>query len=201
MSESVQNLMEPVHAEALPEHPIGPDDLRRIRIAKLVLLELESAERKHPPFPTAHHGYAVMLEELDELWELVKQDRGCDGHAVTEAIQIAATAMRYVINLSTLEEQTYADEEGQQQAHDIEEHCRISHGEDVPEDPREIREGDGRQTGGGGGLSNGREIQGQEQGAGEKTLNGERVSPPAVKRSERMIFQDESGRITLYGRL
>jgi len=42
------------------------------KITKEVLDELESAEEKFGPFNSAHEGYAVILEELDELWEAVK---------------------------------------------------------------------------------------------------------------------------------
>ena len=32
--------------------------------------ELARAQELHEPFNSAHEGYAVILEELDELWEL-----------------------------------------------------------------------------------------------------------------------------------
>ena len=41
-------------------------------IAKEVVQELERAEAKFGPFNSSHEGYAVILEELDELWEVVK---------------------------------------------------------------------------------------------------------------------------------
>lgn len=41
-------------------------------IAKEVVEELERAEAKFGPFNSSHEGYAVILEELDELWEVVK---------------------------------------------------------------------------------------------------------------------------------
>jgi hypothetical protein len=41
-------------------------------IAKEVLEELERAESKFAPFNSSHEGYAVLLEEVDELWEIVK---------------------------------------------------------------------------------------------------------------------------------
>jgi len=37
-----------------------------------VLMELASAEAKFKPFNSSHEGYAVILEELDELWDVVK---------------------------------------------------------------------------------------------------------------------------------
>lgn len=41
-------------------------------IAKEVVEELERAEAKFAPFNSSHEGYAVILEELDELWDVVK---------------------------------------------------------------------------------------------------------------------------------
>lgn len=35
-------------------------------LRKLVDLELEAANRENPPFHSAHEGYAVILEEVDE---------------------------------------------------------------------------------------------------------------------------------------
>ena len=38
-----------------------------------VLTEIGAARSKFPPFHGAHEGYAVILEELDELWDEVKK--------------------------------------------------------------------------------------------------------------------------------
>ena len=48
--------------------------------------EIEQARQKFPVFHSQHEAYAVILEELDEYWELVKRDE-C-GHE--ELIQVAA---------------------------------------------------------------------------------------------------------------
>ena len=62
--------------------------------------ELECAMKKHPVgFHTPHEGYAVILEELDELWDLVKADKARGSDAEREAIQIAAMAVRYVLDI------------------------------------------------------------------------------------------------------
>lgn len=39
----------------------------------LVDRELEFARNKFPNMNSLHEGYAVILEELDELWEWIKQ--------------------------------------------------------------------------------------------------------------------------------
>ncbi len=67
--------------------------------------ELENAMNKFPPSNTAHEGYAVLLEEVDELWEHVKTKQGLRlTHLMRkEAIQIAAMAMRFAIEICTEE--------------------------------------------------------------------------------------------------
>lgn len=62
--------------------------------------ELRRAMGKHPEFNSAHEGYAVILEELDELWtEVMKREKS--SHALREeAIQVAAMAIRFVIDIT-----------------------------------------------------------------------------------------------------
>lgn len=62
--------------------------------------ELIRASYKFPPFNSAHEGWAVIKEELDELWDEVKCNRGRSHNASQEAIQVAAMAIRYVIDMS-----------------------------------------------------------------------------------------------------
>jgi hypothetical protein len=61
--------------------------------------ELLRATAKFGPFNSAHEGYAVMLEEMDELWDEVKDKNGTSESMRGEAIQIAAMAMRFVIDI------------------------------------------------------------------------------------------------------
>tara|TARA_R110000787_G_scaffold37412_8_gene95046 strand:- start:1127 stop:1393 length:267 start_codon:yes stop_codon:yes gene_type:complete len=57
--------------------------------------ELLEAAEKFEPFNSAHEGYAVLLEEVDELWQEVKH--GNDFHKLeAEAIQVAAMAIRFI---------------------------------------------------------------------------------------------------------
>lgn len=60
--------------------------------------ELDRACDLFPPFASPHEGYAVLLEEVDELWDLVKVKQvNHDKKAMrAEAIQIAAMAVRFV---------------------------------------------------------------------------------------------------------
>lgn len=69
-------------------------------IANQVIKELEHATEKFGSFKSAHEGYCVLLEEVDELWDEIKANRGYTMGARQEAIQIAAMAMRYVLDIN-----------------------------------------------------------------------------------------------------
>ena len=60
--------------------------------------ELESAQKKFKPFNSGHEGYAVIKEELDELWECVMKNKGRQ-EMEPECIQIAAMAIRFIIDV------------------------------------------------------------------------------------------------------
>jgi hypothetical protein len=68
----------------------------RSRVEREVTAELERARAKHGDFNSGHEGYAVILEELDELWDEVKAQHQDLEKARKEAIQVAASAMRFV---------------------------------------------------------------------------------------------------------
>lgn len=67
--------------------------------------ELGRAREQHPAFLSAHEGYAVLLEELDELWDEVKSGgKGMtpDEHRERmrgEALQVAAMAVKFVMDV------------------------------------------------------------------------------------------------------
>ena len=65
--------------------------------------ELMIAMERWPAFNSPHEGKAVIEEELDELWEHCKANTGRSSEAMKEAIQVAAMACRYVIDLAERE--------------------------------------------------------------------------------------------------
>jgi NTP pyrophosphatase (non-canonical NTP hydrolase) len=58
--------------------------------------ELAQARSKYRPMASAHEGWAVLREEVDELWEEVKKksSKRDTGAMYDELIQVAAMAQR-----------------------------------------------------------------------------------------------------------
>ena len=67
-------------------------------IAALMAKEVQRAREKYPAFNSRHEGYAVLLEEVDELWEEVKKNNLnlSVEDMRKEAIQIGAMAIRFI---------------------------------------------------------------------------------------------------------
>lgn len=77
-------------------------------IESLVWVELEAANKSNPLFHSAHEGYAVILEEVDEanmemvnmdeaingLWESIKENNAYCSEKITKSIK------RYATNLA-----------------------------------------------------------------------------------------------------
>lgn len=64
--------------------------------------ELNKAVESFPKFNSEHEGYAVLLEECDELWEAVrlKQSDPLRKYKIhKEAVQVAAMALRFLTDL------------------------------------------------------------------------------------------------------
>jgi len=63
-----------------------------------ILDEVERAKRHGTTFASLHEGYAVILEELDEVWDITRQKR-CERDELElrkEFIQIAAMAIKAI---------------------------------------------------------------------------------------------------------
>lgn len=68
-------------------------------IAGAVVAEVERATRMYGSFNSAHEGYAVLKEEVDELWDEIKNKRPDNSLMEKEAIQVAAMAIRFVYDV------------------------------------------------------------------------------------------------------
>lgn len=84
-------------AMEIPEELLG--------IVRDIVSEYDRAVRRFPiPFHSGHEGYAVILEELDELWTEVQdnkrlpeeRNKSMDG----EALQVATMAVRFMHDVS-----------------------------------------------------------------------------------------------------
>lgn len=77
---------------------ITPEQDRVSKIISAVWNEYTAASEKFNKFNSAHEGYAVILEELDELWDEVKLKTGTQMTQFQEAKQVAAMAIRFMID-------------------------------------------------------------------------------------------------------
>ena len=67
-------------------------------IGEAAIYEALEASSKFPPFNSSHEGFAVILEEIDELWDEVKKKNDLRSHEDMrkEALQVAAMAIRFI---------------------------------------------------------------------------------------------------------
>lgn len=69
--------------------------------AKEFSAELERARKKFPPLASAHEGYAVIIEELDELWDIIKQKQSERDYVTMrkETVQLGAMVLAFLIEI------------------------------------------------------------------------------------------------------
>lgn len=83
----------------------GIENSEMVRVGYDVLCEvqqeLQRAVTLHPPFNSAHEGFGVLLDEVDELKEHVWKKAGERDVAEMrkEAIQVAAVAVRFALDI------------------------------------------------------------------------------------------------------
>lgn len=65
----------------------------------LILAEYCRAASLRKPFNSIHEGYAVMLEEFDELWSEIKEKKPDHAKLQEETVQVGAMALRFLIDL------------------------------------------------------------------------------------------------------
>jgi NTP pyrophosphatase (non-canonical NTP hydrolase) len=63
-----------------------------------IVAEFNRASSIYPAFNSAHEGYAVLLEEVEELWDEVKKSpKKRDLSKIREeAVQVAVMALRFL---------------------------------------------------------------------------------------------------------
>lgn len=69
------------------------------RAIELVIREYQRASEIHGPFASAHEGYAIMLEEFEELWDEIKKRKPNINKIEKEATQIGAMALRFLVDV------------------------------------------------------------------------------------------------------
>ena len=63
--------------------------------------ELDKARKKFAPMHSAHEGYAVIAEEFEELWEIVKQKQTARDYVALrkETVQLGAMVLAFLIEI------------------------------------------------------------------------------------------------------
>lgn len=69
-------------------------EIKKLSFEEEVKKRLAEARSKHSPINSYHEGYAVLLEELDELWDEVRKRNPNKPNLRRELIDIAAMAQR-----------------------------------------------------------------------------------------------------------
>lgn len=68
-----------------------------------VIERLVVAQRKFGPMQSPHEGYAVILEEVDELWKEIKDNKRLPAvyksHMTEEALHVCAMSLRFLIDV------------------------------------------------------------------------------------------------------
>jgi transcriptional regulator with XRE-family HTH domain len=76
--------------------------MRRTAVASLMVQELKRANKLYgTSFASAHEGYAILLEELDELWDEIKKKHPDQTRLREEAIQVGAMALKFIASLQS----------------------------------------------------------------------------------------------------
>lgn len=74
----------------------------------LIVGEMEYAVANFGSFHNAHEGYAVLLEEVDELWDEIKKNQNTPDRLKNikkEALQVATMAIRLIHDCCSEENQ------------------------------------------------------------------------------------------------
>ncbi len=75
--------------------------------AKIVRAELIAARARHGAQHSAHESYAVIQEEVDEFWDLVKTKKPNRESMLMELVQIAAMSQRAAEDLGLIDQEAF----------------------------------------------------------------------------------------------
>jgi hypothetical protein len=78
------------HAAALPTYSLAAAD---------AVAEVHRARERFGPMRGAHEGYAVLLEEVQELWDEVRRNKFDLAAMRAEAVQVAAMALAFIVEV------------------------------------------------------------------------------------------------------
>lgn len=70
-------------------------------IVLAILAELDFARGRFERFNSAHEGFAVLKEEVDELWDSVRNNSALG--QMRECVQVAAMSLRFLVDLRAAE--------------------------------------------------------------------------------------------------
>ena len=76
-----------------------PVDVKKMeKLAQELVKEAITAASRYPPFNSEHEGFAVLGEEVDELWDEVKKSpKNREPEKLrAEAVQVGAMALRFL---------------------------------------------------------------------------------------------------------
>lgn len=73
--------------------------MEKSKALDLISKEYDSACKKFPKFNSYHEGYAVLKEEVDELWDQIKKKDHRDPLLEMEAVQVGAMALKFLVSL------------------------------------------------------------------------------------------------------
>lgn len=71
---------------------------KKYTVINLILEELDRANKMYGLFNSPHEGWAVMNEEMDELWDEIKNKYPDKIRMLEEAVQVGAMAIKFVLS-------------------------------------------------------------------------------------------------------
>jgi len=83
--------------------------MNRETAIELVTEELNRASAKFGPMLSFHDGHSVIREEFEELWEEVRKRNPDNDKLIKEAVQVAAMAIRFLVDLCEEPAYNYCD--------------------------------------------------------------------------------------------